>query len=85
MQVQFAPFNHLDEITDSSEFAGHKVLCGHYRALNLPVSRDRLRKAINRVRETNNLPPRRSIHRRVYQVWGSLSLLHIDGHHKLVR
>ena len=51
----------------------------------MPASRERIRQSLNRVRTVHNIPPRKTIKRRVYKVKGPLSMLHIDGHHKLIR
>lgn len=54
---------------------------------NPPVTRQRLRDSLNRVRLVRNIPPLQftPIRRRQYSVKAPLSMIHIDGHHKLIR
>jgi hypothetical protein len=65
---------------------GHKALLGMYSYHGPRVSRERLRRSLNRVREILHItPPMLAVRRRVYYVKGPLSMMHIDGYHGLTR
>lgn len=60
-------------------------MIGLFRSQFGHVTRARLRTVINKVRLPSCNPPRRTIFRRRYKVKGPLTMVHVDGHHKLIR
>ncbi len=67
---------------------GHKALLGmySYHGTGTRVSRERLRRSLNRVREILYItPPMLAVRCRVYYVKGPLSMMLIDEHHGLTR
>ena len=67
------------------QLTGHKAMIGLFRSQHGHVTRARLRAMINTIRLPNSNPPRRTIFRRRDRVKGSLSVMHVAGHHKLIR
>jgi len=64
------------------------MMIGHFSSSrgHPSVTRRRHRESLNRMRVERNARPRMgAFKRRVYSVKGPLSMLHIDGHHKLIR
>jgi len=67
--------------------SGHKLLKGlHFNSFGKGPFRARLRASLDRVRVERNIPPPLcAVKRRKYSVKAPLSMVHIDGHHKLIR
>lgn len=78
----------LDEIImeHKQENRGEKTTEGYLRSMGYKITRNALRKSINRVDLAGRqLRKQKAVKRREYQVEGPHHLWHIDGHHKLIK
>ena len=76
----------VEEFVAAFPTAGQKTLAGHLSSLGYQLQRYRVRDSLYRVDPWGvEQRCRQVLHRRKYKVAGPNSLLHIDGHHKLIQ
>ena len=72
----------------SSINTGYRRMTGFLRSRGLRIQQSRIREAMRRVNPAGvhlRALELRTIHRQLFQVYGTLALWHIDGKHKLIR
>ena len=76
----------VEEIQMQFPTCGNKQMVGHLQSRGVRVTQLRIRESQRRVDPEGSVMRRlKTINRRQYHVSGPGALLHIDGHHKLIR